>query len=515
MFIMLGLLLRAGDTATGLNTEVQVSAGDTGALGRYSLGRRLTGVASALSVLLAILVLNLGWIQVVQARELANHPANTRYLAEQARQDRGSILTRDGVVLAESVPAGRGTFQREYPENTLAAHTVGYYSTRYGRAGIEAAANDALTGRRTFRTWSDVIDSAMGRPIRGDDVLLTIDSRVQRAAERALGDQRGSVVAIDPRTGAVLASASTPGYHPADVDEQWERINAADHGAPLLDRGRQSLAAPGSTFKIVTLTGALSAGIASADTTFTAPARIEIGGAPITNFRGGSFGSVNLRRATTSSINTVYAQLSDELGPQRLVRQSERFGFNNDLGYELPVRNSLMPNPREMTRWETAWAGVGQPVGEHESPPGPQATVMQMALVAAGIANDGEVMRPYVIEGVVDDAGLSGTNTTPRRLATATDAATAAQVTALMVETVRAGSGTRAAISGVQVAGKTGTAEVGRGRPTDAWFIAFAPADNPTVALAVRLEGAGTGGNAAAPVARTVLEAALAAQQGR
>lgn len=515
MFIMLGLLLRAGDTGTGLDSELQIGVGDSGTLGRFALGRRLTGITSALSVLLALLVLNLGWIQVVQARELANHPANTRYLAEQARQDRGSIITRDGVVLAESVPAERGTFRREYPQGSLAAHTVGYYSVRYGRAGIESAANDALAGQRTYRTWSDVIDSATGRPVRGDNVVLTIDSRVQRAAEQVLSGQRGAVVALDPRTGAVLASASTPGYDPANVESEWERLNSDGQGAPLLDRGRQSLRAPGSTFKIVTLAGALSAGIADAESTFDGPGRIEIGGAPITNFEGGSFGTVDLRRATMSSINTVFAQLSDQLGPERLVRQSERFGFNDDLNYELPARESLMPDPREMTAWETAWAGVGQPVGEHDSPPGPQSTVLQMALVAAGIANDGVVMNPYVIGGVEAYTGTGSTETSPRRLSTATDAATAEQVTSMMVDTVRAGSGTRAAIAGVDVAGKTGTAEIGRGQPTDAWFIAFAPANDPVVAMAILIEGGGVGGRVAAPAARPVLEAALAAQGAR
>lgn len=216
-FIALGLLLRAGDEGTGAGVEMQTTSVDLGVLGRVALGRRLTRVASVLVLLLAALIVNLTWIQVVTARSLANSPANTRGLAQAARSDRGSILTRDGVVLAESVRAGRSTYTREYPEDELAAHTVGYFSLRVGRAGVEAAADDALSGRRTFRTWADVIDAAAGKPVRGDDVVLTIDSRVQRAAVRALSGERGAIVALDPRTGAVLAHNGLSGRGNGEV----------------------------------------------------------------------------------------------------------------------------------------------------------------------------------------------------------------------------------------------------------------------------------------------------------
>lgn len=517
-FIALALLLRAGDEGTGLESEMQTTSTDMGVLGRVALGKRLTRVATVLSVLLAALVVNLTWIQVVRADALNNSQVNTRGLAEQARSHRGSILTRDGVVLAESIPVSRGVYKRTYPEGRLAAHTVGYYSLKYGRAGVEAAANDALAGKESFRDWTDVIDSATGRPVRGEDVALTIDSRVQRAAERVLAGKRGAAVAIDPRTGAVLAAASTPGYDPATVDKQWQRISAGSEGAPLLDRGRQALYAPGSTFKVVTLTGAIAAGVATTQTTYPGPASIEIGGAPVTNFEGGGYGRMNLMKATARSVNTVFAQLAVDLGPEALVQQADRFGYDDKLGYELPTKTSLMPDPAEMTTWETAWAGVGQPVGEHESPAGPQATVMQMALVAAGIANDGSVMRPYVIDRVVDpETGQSSllAQTKPRALSQATDPATAEQVTQAMIGVVREGSGARASVPGVTVAGKTGTAEVGQGQPTNAWFIAFAPAENPTVALAIMIEGGGIGGRVAAPAAKPILEAALAAQKSK
>ncbi len=517
-FIALGLLLRAGDEGTGTGTEMQTADEDVGVLGRIALGRRLTRVATTLVLLLAALIANLTWLQVINARALVNSPANSRGIAESARSDRGSILTRDGVVLAESVREGRSTFKRVYPRGAFAAHTVGYHSLLRGRSGIESAADDALSGHRTFRTWNDVVDAAAGKPIKGDDVVLTIDSRVQKAAEKALAGRRGAVVALDPRTGAVLASHSAPGYEPGNVDAGWDVLSSAD-AAYLVDRTRQALYAPGSTFKVVTLTGAYGAGIATSATAYPGPARMEIGNAQVTNYGGSGYGRTDLVNALAKSVNTVFAQLAVDLGAKRLVDQSKRFGFGENPPYELEVKASLMPVPDEMTTWELAWAGVGQPVGEHESPPGPQVTVMQMALVAAGIGNDGVVMRPYLIDSVVDpDAGSASAlaTTRPREWLTATDPATAAAVTAAMRAVVERGSGTRARIKGVSVAGKTGTAEVGKGQPGNAWFIAFAPAKNPTVAVALLVEmTSGTGGQEAAPRARAVLEAALKAQRGR
>jgi peptidoglycan glycosyltransferase len=508
-FMLLALLLRAGDAGTGQDTEIIRAGGSTGILGRFALARRLTGVAWVVVTLLVALVANLTYLQVFAADALAANPANTRQLAEELRQERGAIITADGVTLAESVPDG-AVFSRSYPEGSLGAHVVGYYSPRYGRAGIEAAMNDALAGKRSFATLRDMVDSAAGIPVAGNDVRLTIDADVQAAAQAALGNSRGACVAIDPRTGAILALASSPTYDPATVDQEWEALASDSGPAPLVDRAIQSLYPPGSTFKVVTLTGALGAAIATPDTAYTGPARLNIGGADVTNYGGSDYGSVTLRKATYSSINTVYAQLAVDLGAERLVTQCERFGFGSRPPLELPTVASLMPNPAEMTTWETAWAGVGQPVGEHESPAGPQVTAVQMAMVAAGIANDGIVMRPYLVDSITDRAGRILTETSPRAWMTATDPATANTVTDIMIGVVTSGSGTRAAIKGVKVAGKTGTAEAGKSVETHAWFIAFAPADNPTVAVAIILENSGVGGRVAAPAAKTVLQAALA-----
>jgi cell division protein FtsW (lipid II flippase)/cell division protein FtsI/penicillin-binding protein 2 len=508
-FLLLALLMRAGDDTPAEGAEV-VASSRTGGLGRVALSRRVVGVAWLLAGLTAALVANLTWLQVVDAQALNSDARNTRNLAKEARAERGAIVTSDGTVLARSVRGSDGFFKRTYPGGTLAAHVTGYYSVRYGRSGIESALNETLAGHRGYASFQDVLDDALGKSVPGNDVVLTIDSRIQKATEKALAGHRGAVVAIDPRTGAVLALASSPSFTPQDIDRDWASLSK-DPAAPLVDRAISSLYPPGSTFKVVTLTKVLSSGVAGPDTVLPAPSVLTIGGGKVTNFEGAGYGSATLRKATQSSINTVYAYLGTQLGATRLVEQARAFGFDSNLPLELRVTPSLMADPGSMTTWETAWAAVGQPVGAR-AVKGPVATAMQMALVAAGIANKGVVMRPYLVDHTADAAGVAVTTTAPRSLTTATDPATAATVRQLMVSVVKAGSGTRAQISGFTIAGKTGTAEVGKGVASDAWFIAFGPAapgETPHVAIAIILENAGVGGRVAAPAARIVLEAAL------
>ena len=509
-FILLALLLRAGDEAPGEEAEL-VSSGATSVLSRLALSRRMVAIAVAMALLTTALITNLTWVQGVQAQSLANNPANTRNLAAELRQERGAILTRDGVVLAHSVAGPGGVYKRTYPAGTLAAHVTGYFSPKYGRAGVESVMNDVLTGHRAYSTWADVIDAAAGKPAPGNDVVLTIDSRIQAAAEAALAGRRGAVVVVDPRTGAVLALASSPVYDPNSVDAQWAALSAGGGAAPLVDRAIRSTYPPGSTFKVVTLTGALASGVATAGSTYPGPASLDIGGGKVTNFEGGGYGDITLKKATESSVNTVFAQVAVALGAKRLVEQARAFGFDKPDPLELSTVPSVMPAPETATKWETAWAGVGQPVGQR-GVAGPVATPLQMALVAAGIADNGVVMRPYIVDHAADRAGAPLTTAIPRPWTTATDPATAAAVRDLMISVVKNGSGSRAAVNGVTVAGKTGTAEASKKEPTHAWFIAFAPAEAPTMAMAIILENAGVGGQVAAPAAKSVLEAALARQ---
>jgi len=515
-FMLLALLLRASDETTGVETEMKSTGGALSVLGRISLSKRLTALSVLFSVLVIALVANLTWVQVVDAKALNNHPGNTRNLAAEAHNPRGKILTADNVVLADSKPVKKAgsstvTYERVYPKGAFASHLLGYYSTIYGRVGLEANQNDTLTGRQSYADWQDVINSALARPVTGNNVVLTLNSKVQDAAESALGSSTGAVVVFEPKTGAVLASTSHPDYDPNTVEKDWQQLQSATD-APLLDRSRQTLLAPGSTFKVVTLTGAyLNNAITDSDT-FPGPGSMNIGNAPVTNYDHYSYGNVNAVTALQKSINTVFGQISVKLGPSKLVTQAEAFGFNKTIPFDLPIKTSLMPDPAQMTTWETAWAGVGQPVGQHSSPAGPQATVYQMGLVANAIANNGTIMRPYVVDHVsaAHDAENILGRTTPQSWIVACDPATAARVKTAMIAVVNGGTGVGAKVPGAQVAGKTGTAEVGKGRPTNSWFIGFAPADNPRVAIAILLVGEGKNAPSAAPMAGLILRTALA-----
>lgn len=514
-FIIVALLLRIGDEATGREAEMTsalgVSLHANSVLGRVALGRRLTNTIIMFSVLFAALVANLTWVMVVNAEEYQNMPGNNHTIAKESQSERGTISTYDGVVLARSVEQEDGTYEREYPAGDLATHVVGYYSSRYGSSGIEASMNDTLRGHENYANWTDVINALAGIGNPGNDVTLTINSKVQTAAQEALEGLTGACVVMDPTTGAVLAMASSPTYDAADFDEVIANASSGANGgsSELLNRATQSLYAPGSTFKTVTLAGALADGICTPDTVYDAPAEMDIGNAPVTNFNDRGYGRITVADAFEVSANTVFGQIGVEMGSEALVRTAEGFGFNRDILFDLPVATSLMPDPAEMTTWETAWSADGEPVGEHASPAGPQATVLQMALVGCAAAHEGEILSPYLVEGVYSASGEKSYSTSPSRFAEPLSSDVAGEVLDVMRGVVTSGTATDAAVEGVTIAGKTGTAEK-EGRPDDSWFIGIGDVDGAkNVVVAIMVEGAGREVHAAglsANVMRTALE---------
>lgn len=517
-FIIVGLLLRAGDEATGRESELTMTHAtlhSTGVLGRVSLGKRLTNTMIVFSAMFALLVASLTYIMVIDANNIKAMPGNNHTIMKEAESPRGTISTYDGVILAESVKLEDGSYEREYPAGDLASHVVGYYSSQYGTSGIEASMNDSLRGTENYASWTDVINSLAGVSQPGNDVTLTLNSKVQQAAQDAIAGYKGACVVIDPTTGAVLAMASSPTYDASNVDEVLKGVSSGTgssggDSSELLNRATQSLYAPGSTFKIVSLTAALEDGVATESTVYDAPSELDIGNAPVTNFNDRDYGEVSLARAFEVSSNTVFGQVGVELGSQRLVDAAKKFGFNDELKFDLPVAESLMPDPEEMTTWETAWAAAGEPVGEHESPAGPQATVLEMALVGCGIANGGTILNPYLVEGVYNSNGTRGYSASPSKLWQATSTEVANRVLEVMKGVVDNGTGTAAAIPGVQVAGKTGTAEH-EGKADDSWFVGIADADGGrNVVVALMLEEVGTSAHAPTQ-SRSVLQAALQA----
>lgn len=515
-FMIVAFLLRCGDEGTGVGEEMRQtgaigSHGADAVLGRVALGKRLTGTMMIFSLLFAVLVANLTYLMIIKAPEYQNMPSNNHTIAREAQMERGTISTVDGTVLAQSVRQEDGSYRREYPAGTLAAHIVGYASQKFGTAGIEAAYNDALRGEQNFASFTDVVNSLAGIQTKGNDVTLTIDSRIQQAAQNALEGQVGAVVAMNPETGAVYALASSPTYDAADYETLLTAAAEGDgnDSSELYNRATQALYAPGSTFKMVTLAAALQDGIAKADTEYDSPGEMEIGNAPVTNVKKRSYGKITLAQAMWYSSNTVFGQVGVQLGSDLLVNMACSFGFNEAINFDLPLATSLMPDPAEMTEWETAWAACGEPVGEHESPAGPQATVMQMCLVGCAIANEGAIMQPYLVDGIYNANGERGFTTLPVKLKQAIDPKTAEAEIEVMKGVVVEGTGGKAAIDGVEVAGKTGTHERGDG-DDDSWFVGLAPADDPQVVVAVAIERgeSGAGAQAAHDVMETALEVA-------
>ena len=493
-FIAIGLLLRCGDEATGVGREMSNASGvvsSNSVLGRVSLGKRLTNALIILSVMFALLVANITLIMVVQANEYQNMPGNNHTIAKQATIKRGTISTSDGTVLAQSVAGEDGVYVREYPAGDLAAQVVGYYSTKYGTSGIENTYNDTLTGEQNYASWLDVLNSQAGITQPGNDVVLTIDADIQRAAQDALSGYKGACIVIDPKTGAILAMASSPTYDAADFEAVLDAAATDESITSLLNRATQSQYAPGSTFKIVTLATAFENNVADEDTVYDSPGEMEIGNGPVSSFGGNDLGYITLAQATAYSSNTVFAQLGVEMGAHMLVAGADRFGFDTDFDFDLPLAESVMGDPNTMTEWETAWAAVGQPVNSYNDNRriGPFATVLEMGMVGCAIANDGTLMQPYLVEGVYNANGQRSYTAQPRVLQQAVSSDTAKRVKDVLVDVVEWGTGVYAQIDGVTVAGKTGTAETGKDAD-DSWFVGFAPAEDPQVVVVIVLEEA-------------------------
>ena len=509
-FIIVGLLLLAGDEGTGLETEMGTTARmvkvGTGVLGRSALGKRLTVLIAFFALLFALLIGNLTYLMVFQAESIQDMSSNNHTLAKEASRERGAILTSDNVVLAESEEQDDGSYERVYPQGSLAAQVVGYYSQQYGASGIESSMSSTLVGEEDFETIGDAIRSAAGLQTSGNDVVLTIDSEIQAAAESVLEDVDGACVVLDTDTGAVLAEASSPTY---DNNEVEAILSGEDTSADLVNRATGALYAPGSTFKIVTLAAALDTGTVEADTTYNSPGTMDIGNAAVTNYNKSSHGTITVERATAVSSNTVFGQIAVDLGAEELVSYSEAFGFNDDdLAQDFSLKTSLMPDADEMTTWETAWAGAGQPVGEHDSPAGPQVTVMQMAVAMAAISNDGVAMRPYVVEKILSSSGTTLAKTSAKKYGRVMSKSTAEAEQDILETVVESGTGTAAQISGATVIGKTGTAETSN-ELSDAWFVGTATMNGESVTIAIVIEEGNSGGGVAAPAAKEVLEVAL------
>jgi len=449
---------------------------------------------------------------IFQASALRENPLNRRQLLESERIQRGPIVAADGTVLARSVPAAEGTFTRVYPTGELFAHAVGYYYTDLGSSGLERYRQEQLTGR-TGTNLQSILNQLQGKEPVGDKVVTTLDPSAQRVANDALAGYQGSVTAIEPRTGAVTVMASSPGFDPNLLRSPaaYEKLTADTSGRPLINRATQFGYAPGSTFKVVTATAAIDSGEFTPESTISGRNHVVISGIPLSNDNNEEFGQITLKQALAQSVNTAWAQVAVKLGKPTMARYMDRFGFNRKPQLDYPAEEMSANGEYEGERLisplsplvDVGRMGIGQDKLE--------ATTLQMAEVAAAVANRGTLMVPHMTARVVDPEGRTVETIAPRVQSVVMKPSTAGAVTTMMEAVVNEGTGTTAQIPGVQVAGKTGTAETQIGTAiNNVWFIAFAPARDPRVAIAVTLQAVpGYGAAFAAPVAREVMERLL------
>ncbi len=477
--------------------------------------RKLSGVVV---IMIVTLMAATAYIQTIQAPALNADGRNVRTIYREYGKNRGPIVVA-GTSIVTSVPV-RDPFkyQRSYVSGTLYGHVTGFFSIANGSTEIESKENAFLNGTAPA-LWLDRLSGLLtGAEPQGSSVELTLDPAVQKTAYDALGNQRGAVVAIEPSTGKILALVSTPGYDPnalashntSSAAKAYQGLLKAD-GSPLENRAiRGRTYPPGSTFKLVTSAAALESGDYTKDSVIPAPHRYQLPQSKsfLRNYgdvRCSPSGQMTLAEALTVSCNTAYAELGVRLGAEKLAEQAEAFGFDTPLSIPLTVAPSHVDADANPPM--TALAAIGQ--GND------RATPLQIAMVSAAIANRGELMKPYVVQ-TIRGANLDVVqDTKPNQLRRSVSPQTAAQLTDMMIDVVDRGSGTGAQISGIDVAGKTGTAETSKNVPPHAWFTGFAPANDPKVAVAVIVEQGGslgseaTGGKIAAPIAKAVMEAVL------
>ena len=464
-------------------------------------------LAFVLLAILGLIVLDLTYLQVIAGPRYRDDLRNPRLAASRSSTERGPIVSREGVILAESnaEPGSVQTFERSYPEGPLYGHAVGYTSLLFGNTGLEREYSRDLSSDSDL-TMSGIIDALLGREQGAQGIRLTLAHAVQQAAQRTLDGRTGAVVAIEPATGEVLALYSSPSFDPGVLLGESAVAGdalAADPATPLRDRSIDQILVPGSVFKLLTTAAALESGATNPDSRYPDLLALELPGstAVIRNADRGPCADgtdVTLATAFRRSCNTVFGQIGMDIGAETIGTTAEAFGFNSEISFDLPVVPSVFPTV----------SLIGDPPATAQSAIGQrdvQATPLQMAMIAATIANDGVVMRPYLVSEWFDRDLNILSQTNPVELRRAVSPGTAAVLTELMTDVVEAGTGQAARIDGTAVGGKTGTAQIPGAEP-HAWFIGFAARDDRSVAVAVVVENGGSGGAAAAPIAREVMQ---------
>lgn len=448
---------------------------------------RIIHLLCLVSALFLSLALYLTYFQVFRAEELANSGSNPRTVAKEQKIKRGDIYSSDGETLAYSEMSA-STQKRVYPFKNMYAHVIGYNSSTYGRNMLENTFNSYIMGSGFSNEIYNLRQQLMGEGSEGANLTLTIDHSLQKKAYELLGDRSGAVAAINPKTGATLALVSKPDFDPNDeaLLQSWQQLNESANSV-FLPRATRGLYAPGSVFKAITAVGALENGLGSEVIDDTGS--VVIDGHEFVNYNKRAYGELDLKTGFAKSSNVVFVSLADMLGYNKLLKTSKKFMIGEKVEYDISLETGQVL--KEDRKTNVAAVGMGQ--GDL------LVTPMNMALTAAALANDGTMMQPYLVESAEISNGYSVYSHKKSVLAEVTDRATARKMREMMIECVQTGTGTSAAVSGISVAGKTGTAE--NTGEDHAWFIAYAPADDPEIAICVMVENAAnTGGQVCGPI---------------
>ncbi len=465
--------------------------------------KKVIQVMLVMSLLFLSLIGYLTYFEFFVKDKIVSNPYNRRQWEVEESTRRGDIYDRNGTLLATSKIEGDKQ-TREYPFGSLYSHVIGYNSRNYGKSMLEAAYNNELLGIREFSSVFDIKNKLIQDKKPGNNLVLTIDHNLQAATDQLLGEKRGAVVALDPKSGEVLAMVSKPDFDPNSqkLAENWTKMVESKE-SPFLSRVLQGLYAPGSTFKTVISASAIENGLGNR--ILEDKGVVTIDGKEFRNFGGGAHGTLDLKTALAVSSNVYFSQLGVELGAKNLQNAAEKAGIGSEIPFDLPVSRSLFPY-KSMSKADMGAVGIGQ--GKI------LVTPLHMAMIAAGIANNGTVMKPILVNRVMKPDETILKQQKSSELYRMMKPETAKVLKEMMQGVVDSGTGGNAAIQGVRVAGKTGTAEnemTGREKNKEhAWFIGFAPAENPKIAVAVILEYSGeTGGQGAAPIARDLMAAWL------
>lgn len=447
--------------------------------------KRIIRVLVAISFLFLALITYLLWFNMFKAGDISTNSYNKRQWESEQSVKRGDIYSSDGVLLAETEIDGDARI-RKYPRGRLYSHVIGYYSQVYGKSQLEMSRDDELLGKGN-------ISISLGELRYGNNLNLTIIDELQEYAYEQLDGRNGAIVAMEPTTGQILAMVSLPDYNPEKIEDNWADM-MEDESSPFLARATQGLYPPGSTYKIVTGAAAYDNGLT--EETFDDNGKFEKGDVTVYNYGKESHGHIGVKEAFELSSNYAFCTLGYEMGAERVKVEAEKFGVNRSFDFDIPVSQSQIQYKR-MSDLDAALVSIGQG--------GLVMTPLHVAMMGSAIANNGRMMKPYLVETVTTNNGTVVGQSKPSILYDCVGAACADYVQDMMIGVVESGTGKNAQIRGISVAGKTGTAETDSGKD-HAWFVGYAPADNPTICVAVILENDGSsGGSTACPIARNVI----------